>query len=143
MAATTLDRNTQKRGPIRQQVLALAAASTGANAIPVGVMVMTLTAGTGALNAADTATGLVAGLSCQVGNFANGDRKLVVEKGIFKMANNGSITAANVGTVATVVDNQTVGLAADTTNDVGAGIIDSVESDGVWIDMTGARVAAT
>jgi hypothetical protein len=139
MAATTLDRNTFKRGPIRQQVLPLATGSV----IPIGVMVMTLTPSTGAINAADTATGIVAGVSCQAADQTKGDKKIVVEKCIARMNNDGTITAANVGAVATVLDNQTVSLAATTTNDVGAGIIDSVDADGVWVDMTGARVAAT
>lgn len=142
MAATALDRNTQKRGPIRQVALPLAAASTGAAAIPIGTMVMVLTPSTGALNAADTATGIVIGLSCQAANFANGDRDIVVEKCIAKLANNGNVTAAHVGSVLTVVDNQTVGLPGDTTNDVPAGICDRVESDGVFVDMTGARPGA-
>jgi hypothetical protein len=142
MAATGLDRNTQKRGPIRQQPLALAAASTGAAAIPIGTMVMVLTPSTGALRAADTATGRVIGVACQAADFALGDRKIIVEKGIFKMANDGSITAALVGQLCFVVDNQTVGTAAGPTNDVPAGYVDSVESDGVFVAMTGDFVGA-
>jgi len=142
MAATALDRNTQKRGPIRQIPLVLAAAATGAAAIPIGVMVMVISATGQALNAADTASGVVMGVSAQAANFANGDRKIIVERGVFKMGNDGSITAALVGTRCFVVDNQTVGTAAGPTNDVPAGYIDSVESDGVWVDMASPNVAA-
>lgn len=142
MAATSLDRNTKKRGPIRQIVLDLAAAATGAAAIPTGTIVSTLAAGTGALRGADTATHIVQGIACQAGNFANGDRRIVVERGIFNLANDGTITAANVGALATVLDNQTVSLAATTTNDVGAGYIVEVDADGVWVDMTQAKIAA-
>lgn len=138
MANTTLDRNTQKRGPIRQVVLDLDTNQT----IPIGVMVMTV-AGK-ARNADDSTAGALAvGISCQAASFAAGDRKIVVEKGIFKMDNDGTITVADVMGVATVLDNHTVSKAATTTNDIGAGIIDRVESDGVFVDMTGARVSAT
>lgn len=142
MAATALDRNTEKRGPIRQIPLVLAAAATGAAAIPVGVMVMVI-GGTGqALNAADTASGIVMGVSAQAANFASGDRKIIVERGIFKLGNDGSLTAANVGQRVFVVDNQTVGTAAGPTNDVCAGVLDSVESDGVFVDMVAPPIAA-
>lgn len=140
MAATTLDRNTQKKGPIRQVVLPLAAAATGAAQIPIGVMAMVLNPSTGALNAAATATGIVMGLSCQRANFADGDREIVVERGIFKLANDGSITAANIGQLCLVIDNQTVGMVQ--AQNIGAGYITEVESDGVWVDMTQAKIAA-
>lgn len=142
MAATSLDRNTKKRGPIRQIVLDLAAASTGAAAIPIGTIVSTLAASTGALRGADTATHIVQGIACQAANYANGDRRIVVERGIFNLGNDGTITAANVGALATVLDNQTVSLAATTTNDIGAGWIVEVDADGVWVDMTQAKIAA-
>lgn len=138
MAATTLDRNTQKRGPIRQIKLAMATSSV----IPIGVMVSVATPSAGAVNAADTATHIVMGLSCQAASQTAGDASIVVERGIFKMANNGNITAAHVGIAVSVVDNQTVGLVADTTNDVLAGYVTEVEADGVWVDMTQAKIAA-
>lgn len=143
MAATTLDRNTLKRGPLRQIVLALSAASTGAAAIPVGVMVGVATPSVGAVNAADNVAGLVVmGLSCQRANAADGDTKIAVERGIFCMGNDGTITAANVGQACTVLDNQTVSLAATTTSDIIAGYITEVTADGVWVDMTQAKIAA-
>lgn len=139
MANTTLDRNTLRRGPIRQVVMDLDSGQT----IPVGVMVMSV-AGK-ARNADDSTAGaILIGVSCQAASFAAGDRKIVVEKGIFKMDNDGTIVVADQGIkVATVLDNHTCSSAATTTNDIAAGIVDRVESDGVFIDMTGARVGAT
>jgi hypothetical protein len=138
MAATTLDRNTLKRGPIRQQVLPV---KTGVR-IPIGVMVMVNIPSTGADNAADTATTQVIGVSCQAVDQTLGDSKIAVEKCIAQWANGGHITAAHVGIVACVVDNQTVDLAANTTNAIGAGYIDSVDGNGVFVDMTGPKVNA-
>lgn len=138
MADTALDRNTFRRGPIRQVVMDL---DTG-QVIPIGVMVMSV-AGK-ARNANDgTAGAILVGISAQAASYAAGDRTIIVEKCIAKMDNNGNVTAANqFVTVLTVVDNHTVGLAADTTNDIAAGICDDLESDGVFVDMTGARVGA-
>lgn len=138
MAATTLDRNTQKKGPIRQIVLPMATSEV----IPIGVIVCVATPAAGAKNGADTATFICMGLSCQAASQAAGDTKIVVERGIFKLGNNGNITAAHIGIAVSIVDNQTVGLVADTTNDVLAGYVTEVESDGVWVDMTQAKIAA-
>jgi len=137
MAATTFDRNTKKRFIERQVVLTLAAATT----IPAGVMVATNAAGL-AVNASDTAALVVQGLSAQAASTALGDTKIVVERGVFNMANNGNVVAATVGVLVTVVDNQTVGLAADTANDIGAGYCEEIDSDGVWVSMLGGKVAA-
>jgi hypothetical protein len=139
MTATTLDRNTFKRGPIRQRVLPLA---TGA-VIPYGVMVSVATPAAGAVNAADTASHVVMGVSCMRADQTLGDAEIVLEQGIFKFFHDGTITAANIGQLCTVLDNQTVSLAATTTNDIGAGYIDSIESTTeVWVDMTQAKIAA-
>lgn len=138
MAATTLDRNTKKRKIDRQIVLPLA---TGA-VIPIGVMVAVATPSVGAVNAADTATHVVMGLSCQAASQTAGDTKIVVERGVFLMGNDGTITAADVGQSCTVLDNQTVSKAATTANDIIAGYITEVDSEGVWVDMTQAKIAA-
>jgi len=138
MAATTLDRNTKKRKIDRQIALDLAAATT----IPIGVMVSVATPSVGAVNASDTATHVVMGVSCQRGEYTNGDRRIIVEKGVFLMGNDASITAAHVGQPCYVVDNQTVGLAAGPTNDIIAGYISEVDGEGVWVDMTQAKIAA-
>jgi hypothetical protein len=142
MAATSLDQNIGKRGPIRQVVLDLASTATGASAIAIGTIVATATPSAGAVRAADTAGLVVQGVACQAGNFANGDRRIVVERGIFRLAQDGTITAASVGALATVLDNNTVSLAATTAQDIGAGWIVEVDSIGVWVDMTQAKIAA-
>lgn len=140
MTATALDRNTQKQGPLRQRrPIPLATSAV----IPIGVMVAVATPSAGAVNAADTATHIVMGCSCQRADQTLGDTEIIVEQGIFKYANNGNITAAHIGIRCTVVDNQTVGLAADTTNDVIAGIVEAVESDGVWVNQTDGSIGAT
>lgn len=137
MAATTLDRNTKKRMIQRQIVLTLAASTT----IPIGVMVATNGSGL-AVNASDTAGLTMQGISCQAASTAAGDTKIVVERCVPNMGNDGTITTANVGQLATVLDNQTVSLAATTTNDIGAGFIEEVDADGVWIAMLGGKIAA-
>jgi len=142
MAATSLDRNTKKRGPIRQIVLDLATTATGAAAIPIGTIVSVATPSAGAVRGADTATHVVMGLACQAADYAAGDRRIVVERGIFNLGNDGTITAADVGQPCTVLDNQTVSKAATTTNDIIGGYITEVDADGVWVDMTQAKIAA-
>lgn len=138
MAATTLDRNPARRFVERQIVLTLAANTK----IPLGVIVCTNASGL-AVNGSDTAGLVTQGMSCQAADTAAGDVKIVVERGTFRFNNDGTITTANVGSLATILDNQTVSLAATTTNDIGAGFIEEVDSDGVWISMLGGKVAAT
>jgi hypothetical protein len=142
MAATSLDRNTKKRGPIRQRVLALSSAATGALAIPTGTMVSVATPSAGAVRAGDTATHVLMGMACQAADFALGDTKVVVELGIFNWGNDGTITAADVGQPCTILDNQTVSKAATTANDIIGGYIVEVDADGVWVDQTQAKIAA-
>lgn len=138
MTATTVDRNTVEiwnEGQIPPIPL------TASTKIPLGVMVMVVS-GTGtALNAADTANGVVMGVSTQLVDTALGHTKCPVKRGRFWFANDGTITAANIGQTATVLDNQTVSLAATTTNDVPAGQIIGVDATlGVCIDMAGGKV---
>jgi hypothetical protein len=68
-----------------------------------------------------------------------------VARGVFRWANGGSFTAANLGDLAFVSDDQTVTTAASATYDVIAGVIVDVDSDGVWVDTfdIGAQGAAT
>ena len=60
--------------------------------------------------------------------YAHGD---IVEK----IAYSGSVTAAMAGESVTVVDDQTVGLAGDTTNDVEVGTIERHETGYVWVAL--------
>ncbi len=140
MAATTNDRST-KWSYIERILPPIPL--TASTKIPAGVMVMTI-AGTGtALNAADTANGQVVGVSCQQVDTTLGHTKCPVQRGAAWMANDGTITAANIGGQATVLDNQTVSLAATTTNDIIAGSIEAVDAtDGVLIAFLGSKIGA-
>lgn len=129
MSATTADRNTLSQYIQRQ----LSGPLTVATKIPSGVMVMVII-GTGTLlNAADTAGGKVVGLSTQPVDTLLGDTVCVYEKGAFWMANDGTITQADVGGNCTVLDNQTVSKAATTANDIVAGEIEMVDARGVLV----------
>ena len=139
MTATTVDRNTKESwngGPRRPIPL------TAATKIPARVIVMVIN-GTGtALNGANTASGLVMGISTQLVDTALGHTLCPIMVGRFWFANDASITLANIGQMAEVIDNQTVGVTAS--NHVLAGIILDVNAiDGVLIDMTGAKIGAT
>lgn len=138
MAATTLDRATKRQYIQRQIRLTLTAATD----IPAGAIVSVAAAGT-ALNGADTAAHVVMGVSAHAASFAAGDREIIVERGCFWLANDGTITIADVGKACTVLDNQTVSKAATTTNDIIAGYIEDVSAtDGVLVSMLGGLVAA-
>lgn len=137
MAATTVDRNTPALFIERQIVLQLEPGQD----IPAGVIVCT-NAGGNAVNGADTAALICQGRSAHRATYANGDREIVVERGVFEFANNaGAVTQADVGKLALIVDNQTVTDAA-TVNNIGAGYIEQVTSTGVVISMLGGKVAA-
>lgn len=141
MTATTTDRNTKCSYVERILPPIPLTASTK---IPAGVMVMVIS-GTGtALNAADTASGVVMGVSTQLVDTTLGHTKCPVSRGAYWFANDGTITAANIGQQATVLDNQTVSLAATTTNDIIAGSIEAVDAtDGVLIAFLGSKIGAT
>lgn len=134
MAATTVDRNTLATHLERQIRLALAATTT----VPAGAIVCSNAAGAG-VNGADAA-----GLVCQgraahraSSNTPDTDTEIIVDKGTFWFANDGTITAASIGLNATILDNQTVSLAATTTNDIVAGRIEAVDATlGVLVNMT-------
>jgi hypothetical protein len=114
---------------------------TAATKIPGGVIVMIIN-GTGtALNGANTASGLVQGVSTQLVDTTLGHTVCPVKTGRFWFANDGTLTAANIGQMAVVIDNVTVG--ATSSQSVLAGIIKAVDAvDGVLIDMTGAKIGA-
>jgi hypothetical protein len=138
MAATTLDRATKRVYIQRQIKLTLTAATD----IPAGVIVTVAAAGT-ALNGADTAAHVTMGISAHGCSHAAGDREVIVERGCFWLANDGTITLADVGKACTILDNQTVSKAATTTNDIIAGYIEDVSAaDGVLVAMLGGLVAA-
>ena len=139
MAATTVDRQTLVRGAtVRQLVFDLASGQD----VPAGAIVCTNAAGE-AVNGSDTVGLICQGRAEHRATYANGDRRIVVSRGVFCYANDGTIAKADIGGVCTILDNQTVSKAITTVNDIGAGIIDDVTSEGVWVSMLGGRIAAT
>lgn len=140
MTATTVDRNTKESWNAGHVATIPLTASTK---IPGKVMVMVIS-GTGtALNGADTANGVCMGWSTQLVDTALGHTSCPIMRGAAWWANDGNITAANIGQMATILDNQTVSLASVTTNDVIAGEILQVDSvDGVLVDMSGRKVSS-
>lgn len=139
MAATTVDRNTVAKYIQRTLRIPLAASTT----IPAGAIVCTNASGL-AVNGADTAGLICQGRAEHRASTVDGDTEVVVGRGGFWYANDGTIVQADVGTVATILDNQTVSKAATTANDIPAGHIDEVDATlGVLIDMLGGKIAAT
>lgn len=131
MAALTRDRDTPHKYKERKQGPVPLAASTK---IYAGGLVATLNGY--AVPAGDTASHIVIGRAEeQVDNSsgAAGAKSMAVSRGVFRFNNAGTITQANVGANATVVDDNTVGLAAGTTNDIVAGRIEEVDDLGVWV----------
>jgi hypothetical protein len=132
MAATTTDRNTPQKKLIREVAYPVKAATL----IPGGVLVA-LDATGYLVNAADAAGLTVVGVSFEnVDNTdgASGALECKVLKGSFKFANNGvnPVVQATVGKAPQIADNQTV-RASGATNAITAGIVDRLESDGVWL----------
>jgi hypothetical protein len=61
-------------------------------------------------------------------------RPIAVHRGCFLWENGGSFTDADIGQLCYVADDQTVTTAAAASNDIIAGWIVDVDSDGVWVD---------
>jgi hypothetical protein len=96
----------------------------------------------GYLTKGATATGLkcVGRINEQVDNSAGsaGDLSAEVENGIFRFANSAdadAIALADVGNVCYIVDDQTVAKTSGSSTRSPAGIIEDVDSDGVWVRM--------
>lgn len=139
MAATTKDRVTLKQYFERNVRVTLKAASV----IPAGVIVAVDATGQ-AVNGADTAGLTTMGISAHAADQTKGDAEIIVERGCFWLANDGTITLADIGVLATILDNQTVSKAATTANDIGAGIIEDVDATkGVLVAMLGGLIKAT
>jgi hypothetical protein len=118
-------------------VAGLAAATT----IYAGTMV-SLNAAGNAIPAADTASTRVVGraASTVVNAGSAGDLSIVIERGAFKYNNSAAnpVTIASIGLPCFVVDDNTVAVAAGPTNDIKAGIVLRVDSDGVVVDLGSA-----
>ena len=93
--------------------------------------------------ASDTQGLKVLGISgIKVDNTDDGESQKRIERGIVRLANSVTypISRPGIGQVAYVEDDQIVG--AYSTNLVVAGLVHDVDSDGVWVDMRPAAMAA-
>ena len=81
------------------------------------------------VNAGDTASTLFAGICSEPKELvvpsgaSNGDYIMMVSRPRYFTAKHSGLTIANIGALATILDNQTVDVAANTTNDIAAGRI--------------------
>lgn len=135
MTAATKNRNTPHRLGLSRGHLVAAATECFAGTIAV-------INATGFVESGTTATGLTA-----AGVFehyqdntagADGDQVVEVKRGNFYLANSAGadeITAADVGQVCFIVDNQTVAKTDGTTTRSPAGIVDDVDDNGVWVNI--------
>lgn len=135
MTAATQNRNTPHRLGLSRGHLVAAAAECFAGTIAV-------INADGFTEPGSTATGLTA-----AGVFehyqdntagADGDQVVEVKRGNFYLVNSAGadeITAADVGKVCYVVDDQTVAKTSGTDTRSPAGIVDDVDDGGVWVNI--------
>ena len=135
MTAATKNRNTPHRLGLSRGLLVAAAAECFAGTIAV-------INADGYTEPGTTATGLTA-----AGVFehyqenkdgADGDQVVEVKRGNFHFANSAGadeITAADIGKVCYIVDNQTVAKTNGTATRSPAGIVDDVDDNGVWVNI--------
>lgn len=64
---------------------------------------------------------------------ANGDLTCKVRRGVFLYDNDGTVALADIGKTAYIVDDQTVADNDGSSARSAAGVIEDVDSDGVWI----------
>lgn len=113
-----------------------------ATAIVAGEMVALNAAGT-AIPAADTASTRVIGRAEADADNSGGsasDITVLVKRGIFKYDNDPTnpVTIASIGLPCYVKTSTSVAVAAGPTNDIKAGIVIRVDSDGVYVDTATA-----
>jgi hypothetical protein len=130
MTARTEGRNTRRR----DAVLVSALVNTGAT-VYAGCMVTRLTATGNAVSAGTAAAGNCVGVAEKT---VVGDGVLHVDlhAGCFQFGNSAAgdaITAADIGNIAYIVDNQTVAKTDNAGARLIAGAIVDVDSNGVWV----------
>lgn len=142
MTALSAERNTRRRQG-DSQVEALAASVK----VFAGSLVMRNAAGH--LTKGITATGAtgVGRAGCTADNSAGAAGALTLEyrRGIFLFANSAGgdlITIADLGKLCYIVDDQTVAKSDGTGTRSRAGIVDGIESNGVWVRMDEALTRA-
>lgn len=134
MPALAADRITPSRKTGRSLVGDLAAATK----IYMGSLVAKNAAGY-CVPASDAAALRVVGVALEtVDNTAGaaGDKNVHLLTGVFKLGNaGGAIVQASKHALAYVADDNSVTTAAVAVNDVIAGLVDSIDSDGVWLSV--------
>lgn len=138
MTALTADRKTQYHVNDAVSVPVKASAK-----IYAGSMVIADSTGY-AVPGADTATSVFRGIAMEQGDNSAGANAAVkidvLRNRIARWAgdSNASFVQADIGSEVTILDDQTVSKAAQTTNDVACGILVALESaTDVWVDHTG------
>jgi hypothetical protein len=135
MAATTVDRATQRRDGV--QFSFPVAASTK---IPAGVMVA-INASNLAVNGATSNALKCVGVSEALADNSAGGASAInvkVRRGLHQFANSASgdlIALADVGSVCYMVDNQTVAKTSNSSARSVAGTVRDVDADGVWVEF--------
>lgn len=134
MGAASKDRNTPRRiaerfsAPVAaaKKIYAgtLVALNAAGNAVP-GATALNLTALGMALHQVDNTTG------------DDGDQTIEVQAGAnaYRFANDGTVTRADIGATAYIVDDQTVANADGGGTRSAAGTIVDLDADGVWIQF--------
>jgi hypothetical protein len=134
MSATTSDRVMERKGTDFQDYPVKANTK-----VPAGTLVCIDSSGW-AVPAADSAGYKFVGVAyAQADNIggANGDKYVRCRRtDSWKFAYTGSLSQANVGDAVYIVDNQTVALAASTTQDIKAGIIhEYIDANFIYVDI--------
>ena len=97
-----------------------------------------------AVSASDTSGQKVIGIFDQsidnTGASYKSNKTVRVRRGVFALATGSTNTVADIGNMAYVLDNQTVGNASEATNDIMAGIIVDVQNDLLRIGATDSTV---
>jgi hypothetical protein len=146
MTATTNDRNTPAAYLQRQGRATLDTAAV----VPAGVIVAVTAAGVVPTAGSSDAAGLtVLGRSEHSVDEAEGDTEIVYSRGVYGFVMSAALTsaaAANIGKTVFLDDNQTIGLASDTTNRIPVGKLELVGEDGlgyVSVGLDSGTVAST
>lgn len=140
MSALAADRNTPEAiGADRQGLL-------GANqTVYAGALLMRNAAGQILAGAVATGSFGVGRAEEQVASTTAGVTTVNYKPGIFRFANSAAgdlITTAEIGTACYVVDDQTVAKTSGTNTRSPAGVVDSVDAQGVWVRFDEALTRA-
>ncbi|KKM67318.1 hypothetical protein LCGC14_1472270 [marine sediment metagenome] len=137
MTALTKDKNTLAKD--RERSINMKVAATTKLFAGAGICSDALGNAVAAADVAGLATMGIAEEQVDNSAGAAGDLEIRVRKGVFEFETSGgsAVTAADVGRVVFWLDDQTVVKAAGVTNDVKAGILDSidVESGKPWVKL--------